>query len=78
MCDEVREFRWKDMKTRINGSLALWRTCFQHAIGASLSVRVDLKAADFVRLRGIKHLILSACRYGGFLLYDMMFPDSSF
>ena len=31
MRDEVKEFPWNDMETRINGSVELWRTCFLHA-----------------------------------------------
>ena len=36
--DEVADFRWTDMTTRICCSLELWRTCFPHAISANLSL----------------------------------------
>ena len=75
---EVTHFRWTDMKTRICGSLELWRTCFPHAISANLNYRGNLKYEDFVHLRGIKHLSLRnfpilVSRFG-----KMSFPDESF
>ena len=77
MRDEMREFRWKDIKTRINGRLDLWRACFPYAISANLNGRVDLDVEDFLHLRGIRHLNLSAYLSGrGHTA--MTFPDASF
>ena len=59
--DEVRDFRWKDMKTRIKGSLKKWRTCFPFAKSANISYRTDLTDAAFVHLKGIHTLDMHEC-----------------
>jgi len=59
--DEVRDFRWKDMKTRIKGSLALWRICFPFAKAANIRSQKNLTDADFIYLKGIHILDMSYC-----------------
>jgi hypothetical protein len=78
--DEVNEFRWMDMKTRINGSLQLLRTCFPLIRGVNLTHRFDLTAADFQWLRGIKHLIVCGDDDpdDDEIAMHMTFPDAAF
>jgi len=59
--DEVKDFYWKDSKTRIKGSLKLWRICFRNAKAANIYKRRDLTDADFVYLKGIHTLNMSGC-----------------
>jgi len=65
--DEVSDFRWMDSKTRINGSLKLWRTCFRNAKAANVSMAREhsyhdhISDSEFVYLRGIHTLNMSKC-----------------
>jgi len=66
--DEVSEFYWMDSKTRINGSLKLWRTCFRNARAVNISVDTNyyydevLSDSEFVYLKGIHTLNMSYCK----------------
>ena len=52
------EIKWDglDAKTRIDGSLGAWRTCFPGARAASVVNRGNLTDADFVHLAGVTTL----------------------
>jgi hypothetical protein len=60
-CQAVADHQWRDSKTRIRGSLQLWRRSFPNAASANISERVDLADADFVYLRGIHTLNMEGC-----------------
>ena len=59
--DAVAAHPWADTVTRVEGSLALWRTCFPRAQAANVSERGDLVDVDFVHLRGMSTLIMCDC-----------------
>jgi hypothetical protein len=60
-CADVAAARWLDAKTRIDGSLGAWRTCFPGARAASVVNRGNLTDADFVHLAGVTTLNMWMC-----------------
>lgn len=59
--EAVAEFVWTDTKTRIAGSMGLWRACFPRATKANLSCRSNLRHHEFPHLVGVTWLDLSHC-----------------
>jgi hypothetical protein len=52
MVEAVKEFPWMDPKTRIKGSVKVWRKIFPYARAVNVSERNDIVDADFVHIRG--------------------------
>ena len=57
----VATFPWRDLKTVITGSVALWRSCFPRAVAENLRKRSDLTTGDFELVAGILELDLAEC-----------------